>query len=254
MWREAVRIWCTAIGQRQVWAILLWTTGFAFLFALLLWATGTGMFLTALTHLTSPASSSAHVVAVSGGSLWILLVFCIILLLAGPFMTNKTYALFGQAVAGKRVSPGLFWHVGVGHYGSGLAFVLFLLVWSFLLGLASAILIAFFQTVGVLLTGAIFLLSWPWILRMLGGLYLDARTWEQSFARMFRVRNYWFLVVASFVTFVLLAGLLVGDLVLLHKVTPLGIVTFWLSMLGLSVAGPVWFLSLYRASEVGASI
>jgi hypothetical protein len=167
----------------------------------------------------------------------------------GPFILARTYGLFGRAVRGGAIDARTFWTETRQCYGRAWEALLYLALYNGAVSLAALVPASALQLVGIILLMVAVLFTFPWALRMIGGLFVDGRGWVDSFQASFHGPGYGTLVMALGLTTLLYAGLtsLLGDLGLFLETT--GMALDWGYLLAVAVVLPIWSLSLYRAEQ-----
>jgi hypothetical protein len=128
-----------------------------------------------------------------------------------------------------------------------------MLLYSALFGIAWAmatfILTLLIHQAGVLLAivGTIFTV--PWMIRMIGGLFVAKKSWGTSFADSFHGGAYWGLLGGVVLVSVVAALLFMVIALIIHFSAGLGIVLLMVAEIGLAVANVVWMLALYQAEQ-----
>ncbi len=246
MLTHALTLWGRTLRQRAVWSMLIWTVVFVLLLMVVLMVLGAGALASAFDHpsFSTPFTVAPHPGHLLGG----IAAMYLVLLAAGPFVSAGVYGLYGQAVAGVRVTWRSFWTFGAQFYGRAWGLIAFLLIWTAALSLVSTVLVGFLHVIGVLLVGLGFVLSWPLVMRMMGGLFVDRLSWSASFRAMFQKRHYGGLLGGAVLMLVAYAVLILLAVGLMHAVAVLGFLLYFAMMLFLAVAGPVWVFALYRAN------
>lgn len=246
---EAWQLWRRAIGQGAVWSTIIWSLIFTLLLVVLLIAVGAGSFASALYHpsvsgsgLNSPLPYSLNPHVLIRG----VIVIYILLLAAGPLLYAGIYGLMGQAAAGASVTWRSFWSYALSFYGRAWGAGFFLFLWAIALSLVGGILIALLHAAGIALVVIAALLSLPWVVRMLGGLFVDRLKWSAAFRAVFRGPHYGGILGGTLLG--ALAAFFVGGIAaqLIHSAV--GFIIYMLVTLALGVAVPIWEFALYRAA------
>jgi hypothetical protein len=252
---ETLGAWKRVIGQPGSWTLIVWMLGFGSVLGGLFLALGIGAVWSALPH--TPGALSFGISPQLAPSLLahlatLLAVVVLTALLLGPFMTAGLYGTIARAVAGERVGWGTFWRSARRLYGRAWGLVLYSIMYTVALAIASAILVAVLHGAGFLGMMAAFILSIPFAIRMLGGLFLDELGFGESFTRSFGGPHYGGLLGGALLgVLVMMAGL--GILAALGlALGSIIMVVYYLVSLGLVVAAPAWFLALYRAAAAAA--
>ncbi|MGC8489766.1 MAG: hypothetical protein ACP5QO_16315 [Clostridia bacterium] len=247
--------WKRVIGQPGSWTLIVWMLGFGSVLGGLFLAFGIGAVWSALPH--TPGALSSGISPQLAPSLLahlatLLAVVVLTSLLLGPFMMAGLYGTIARAVAGERVGWGTFWWAARRLYGRAWGLVLYSIMYTVALAIASAILVSVLHAAGSLVMMAALILSIPFAIRMLGGLFLDERGFGESFTRSFGGPRYGGLLGGALLgVLVMMAGL--GILAVLGlALGSVIMVVYYLVSLGLVVAAPAWFLALYRVAAAAA--
>ncbi len=255
MFSDALAIWGRALRQGAVWSALIWTVLFAFVLMLVLMLMGAGTIASMFYHPSlafsggNPFAGTPNVGNLMGG----ILVMDLVALAAGPFLAAGVYGLYGQAVAETPITWRSFWTFGGEFYGRAWGVVLFSIIWIITLSVAALLFVGILHTVGIVLISAGVILSWPFVIRMIGGLFVDRRTWSDSFGRMFRGHHYGGLLGGGFLMLFAYAALMLLAVLILRAAPAIGILLYAAIALFLAVAGPVWMFSLYRATTTSGA-
>ena len=247
MLAEAWGISRRALSRGGPWTVLVWTVVFMLLVFGSLVLVGASALLASFLHPHFGVTPSAA--SVAGPAIGGILLLYVILLAAGPFFMAGAYGVFGLAVQGQAVSWGTFWAMGKKLYGRGWGLVLYGLLYAIGLGIVAAVLMGLLHVLGTMVTGLLMVMSLPWALRMIGGLFVDQLSWGAAFAASFQGARYGGLLGSMFLSAIgysLIWGL---GLLLIHVWGPIGIVCYFGLDIALSVVGPTWFFALYVAAQ-----
>ncbi len=248
MLSEGLRVWSAAIKKGAVWSTLIWSIVFILLMIVILAAVGAGTLASSIYHPALPGTTPLATTVQPGRALAGVGIMYLFILAAGPFLVAGMYGIFGQAVAAVPVTWRSFWPSAARFYGRAWGLYLFAFLWILALSIVGGVLIATLHVIGGIITGLAFVLSLPWVLRMAGGLFVDRLSWGESFRQMFQSRHYGGLL-GGLLLAVLAYAVLVGlSLVLIHAAA-IGIILYFVVVLFLSVAGPIWGFALYRAAN-----
>ncbi|OLZ09082.1 hypothetical protein [Sulfobacillus thermosulfidooxidans] len=248
MLSRALTIWQQALQQAGTWTAIVWTAAFSLLLFLVLALIGAGGIFALIAHpafMSNPNVLSYNMARFAGS----FLIIDLILLAAGPFLTAAIYGLYGQAVRGERVSWETFWIMGRRLYGRGWGFILYIILYFLALMIFAGILVMLLHRIGVIVVLLSLILSMPWVLRMAGGLFVDQLPWSQSFAASFRSAHYGSLLLGIILTGIVYIFVIGLVFFIIHSLGFVGSILMFLIDLVLSVAGPVWLLSLYVADQ-----
>lgn len=248
MWDTAFRLWRGALSQGAVWTVLIWLVLFGALLGFVLVGLGAGAMAALILHPvpvgTGPAVSRSAVTHAMSA----ILGMYVIVLAVGPFVTAGSYGVLSGAITGAAVTWRTFWTLGVRHYRHGWGLFLFIMLWIIALVIVAAMLGSVLHGVGVALAILAAIASGPYVVRMVGGLFVDNQTWIASFRGMFRGAGYGFLLAATVVGFAVYTLISLIGFTLAHALGVVGLAVEWAMMLAMGVAGPLWFFSIYRAS------
>ena len=239
-------LWKGAVRQPAVWTAVIWM-------GLLMLLTAGGIAITGgVPSSRIPLySSTPFNGVVPGGGTGISAHAALIILLAGAvstFIAAGEYGMFGRAVAGETVSWRSFWGYMFQYYGRLWGFVLYTLMWGVCLVLLAVALGLALHSVGVVLVLIAAFFSWPWAVRMMGGLFVDELSWGQSFSRAFQAPHYGEMLGAVLVALAAYVAAFAAIQLLGLLSAPLGLVLSWAVDLFLLAAGPVWLLAAYRST------
>ena len=243
---KTLMYWRSSVRQPAVWSVVIWMGLLIALTAVALAAVGGRSFLSVIASGSASATTLGPTLAPGAASH-----VAILLLLAGAistFVAAGEYGMFGRAVAGKPVTWQSFWGYMFEYYGRLWGFALYTLLWIISLVILAVVLGLVMHAVGVLLVFVAAFFSWPWAVRMMGGLFVSEQPWRQSFTAIFHSRGYGAILGAELIALTAyMAGFMVVHLLgLLYA--PLAIALSWAVDLFLLVAGQIWMLAVYRAS------
>ncbi len=243
----AMRYWRQAMSQSAIWSAALWTLVFTLLLTLVMTTLGAGTIASAFYHPTSPFAAPLPAVSNPGNVMGGMAAMFILILLAGPFLTAGIYGLFGQAVAGNSITWSSFWRLGGRFYGRAWSMILFLFLWGVALTIVGVLLAALLHTVGIVIAALLAIGSWPLAIRMMGGLFVNVLTWSESFRGAWTGQGYgaiWGGGLVALLAYIILVGL---ALVLIKPLGIVGIVLYFLVLLFMDIAVPLWVFAVYRA-------
>ena len=248
MFATTMQYWRRAMSQSAVWSAALWTLVFTSLITGVLVAFGAGAIASAIYHPTLAFTSPPPVTSDPQRVLGAIAIMYLVILAAGPFLMAGIYGLFGQAVAGTRVTWGSFWRFGSRYYGRAWGLLFFALLWGLALSVVAGLLFLVLHTVGLVMAGLVFLLSWPFAIRMMGGLFVDTYSWGDSFRAAFTIQGYGRIWGGGLIALLAYVVLLLVALELIHVLGTVGIIVYFLIVLFMVVAAPIWLFSVYRAA------
>ncbi len=245
------RTWATsrrALSRGGTWTALVWSALFVILLVAGLLLVGGNALLSAMVHphfIGSPLMSPTQAKQILLG----MLALYGVLLVVGPFFMAGIYGMFGEVVKDRPVSWGTFWSMGKKLYGRGWGLYLYLLIYAIVLGIVGGILGGLLHVVGLVVLMLAIIASFPWLLRMTAGLFVDQYTWGQSFKASFMGARY-LALLGTMLLSVLFYGVI---LVAIFKATSFlgvfGLALYFACEMVLSIVGPVWFFALYRAAQ-----
>lgn len=185
-----------------------------------------------------------------------ILLMMLIWLAVGPFWLAGIYTTIGEALHDHPVGWKTFWVWGARHYGRGWGLIGYmtlygvaLMVFDMVGGLATFLLGVRDPVVdigiAVALLIAVLLIGLPWMLRMLGGLFVDRLSWSASWTRSFARKNYGILLGLLLLTAVVgMAAIML--LSLLPAVLGIaGTILFLLADMAVSIVLTTWMMALY---------
>lgn len=248
MWDTAFRLWRGALAQSAVWTVLIWLVLFGALLGFVLVGLGAGAMAALILHPVPVGASPAVSRSVMAHAMGAILGVYVIALAVGPFVTAGAYGVFSGAVTGTSITWHSFWTLGERRYGHGWGLFLFILLWILALVMMATLLGSVLHGVGVALAILAAIASGPYVVRMVGGLFVDDQTWIASFRGMFHGAGYGFLLVATVVGFAVYTLISLIGFTLAHALGVVGLAIESAMMLAMGVAGPLWFFSIYRAA------
>ena len=249
MLSNALHITRQALRQPGVWTVLVWDVGLWVFTLLAIFVAGAGAILPAfLPHVTYTANPTISP-SVLNPILRNLIGVFLLILIVGAFWAAGTYGLFGLAVKNEQVSWNTFWVMGRRLYGRAWGFGLYVFLYSLILIVLGAVLVLLLHVVGGILAALALFLSFPWVLRMAGGLFVDQLTWGQSFSASFHGKHFGGLLLG-----LVLAGIVSGvmsllQLALVHAMGAVGFMIYMIISLVAYVAVPIWAFALYVSSQ-----
>lgn len=185
-----------------------------------------------------------------------ILLMMLIWLAAGPFWLAGIYTTIGEALHDRPVGWQTFWVWGARNYGRGWGLIGYMALYGAALmivdmvgGLATVLLGVRDPVVGIgiaiALLVVVLLIGLPWMLRMLGGLFVDRLSWGASWTRSFARKNYGMLLGLLLLTAVvgMAAVLLLSLLPAALGIT--GTILFLLADVTVSIVLTTWMMALY---------
>jgi hypothetical protein len=249
-----------ALSQGGTWTALAWMLLFLLVLMGVAVALGASLLTSLMTHPSfpglggSPPKPPLAGPALSGMMAGIAGLYVVILGI-GPLFYGGLYGLFAQAVQGEPVGWSTFWSQARRCYGRAWGILLYAFLFGLATMLAFMILLGVLHAAGVALGVVLTVLAVPWAIRMAGGLFVDRLGWRESFGKSFRGPAYWSVVAAVLLTGLVYLAAMAVVVLLIHAAAALGLVLYWLFIMALSVAGPVWLFSVYRAEQdLGGSL
>ncbi len=232
-----------AIAMKGVWTTVVWSAILEAISLAIAFASGQG---SSLVHPFSfgatPSTQTPNLSPTSGIVVLVLFVF-------GPFVTAGVYGMLGAAVKGEEVGWASFIPYARKLYGRAWGAVLYYLIYVAAFAIVVGLLFLAIHTVAFVIASLLLIGSFPWAIRMLGGLFVHHYRWGQSFKASFRGRSYWGMLGTGLLGMV---GILIGYGILALLATLLhgvGEVVYYLGGLFLSVLVGCWFFSLYWAEK-----
>ncbi len=231
-----------------VWSTVIWTVVFYLALVVAAAALGAGPLLPMLMHPGRPEPLQDAGRILSG-----MLGMMVLFVLAGPFWMAGIYGLIGAAVTEQPVTWSSFWAQGARDYGRGWGMLLYSALFGIAWAVATFILTLLIHQAGVFLAivGTIFII--PWMIRMIGGLFVAKKSWGTSFADSFHGGAYWGVLGGVVLVSVVAALLFMVIALIIHFSAGLGIVLLMAAEIALAVANVVWMLALYQAEQTLAS-
>lgn len=237
LFRRAIRI-------KGVWTTVVWSAILEAMSLLGAAASGNGSRL--LVHPFSFSASSptpsTNFSAATG-------IVALVLLVIGPFISAGIYGMFGAVVKGEEVGWTSFIPFARKLYGRSWGVILYYGMYMVAFVIVVGLLYLAIHAVAFLIAGLFMIGSFPWALRMLGGLFVHHHRWGQSFKASFRGGRYWGMLGTGLLG---ILGAIVGYGILAFLATILhgvGVVLYYLGGLFLSVLVGCWFFSLYWAEN-----
>ncbi len=247
MIRLAWNTWWRIVIRRDPWIALAWIImGGVFLMGLLTLAVVSTAAPRLLLHpglmeppLVPNVKALGGVIGVTG------------LVLGGlPFGLAGLLGLFGHAVR-DRVTWGTFWRLGWHYYDRGWALIAAVVLYGGALSLVGLILRAIAPVLTIVAIPTA-ILGAPLMIRVVGGLFVDGLPWPQTVRRAF-VRGGYGTLMWGTVWATVAGGILgAGALEALRIPGYLGASFSVMDVVFTIVAGPLWFLALYRVTVSGA--
>jgi hypothetical protein len=245
-------VWRNALRQSATWSGLVWSFVFGVVLAVIMIGVGWREFASSFAH--SPSGLAPLIATLAGHALAGILLLFLIMLVVGPFVMAGQYGLYGRAVAGEAVNWSTFWRLGGRYYGRAWGFTLFTAIYGLVSYAVLTPLLVRLHTAGIVVMAVAFILTWPFLIRMMGGLFVRVMPWGKSFRATFRGAGYWALLGGNLLA-LLADGALVGlGLLLMHVAGGAGAIIYLLVAMFLTVAVPVWLLALYQATTPPADL
>lgn len=193
------------------------------------------------TTVTHAPSTAAPAVMMSGPALLTTLLF----VLTTPFIGAGLYGVLGAAIRGEAVSWARSWSLARRLHGRSWGLLAAGMGYVMVLGLATLALYATMRSAAIGAAGVLIVGSAPWVVRMVGGLFVERVPWDVSAARIWRGGRYGAVLGALLLGVVgtaLVEGLAIG----LTDVAPsIGWVWSYVVDPGVAVALSAWAFAVY---------
>ena len=243
----ALQIWRRTLANPSSWAAIVW--GFLVLVVLVLIASALTGNLVALIREAGSASAvvHAHFLAILVDAAVLELLFILLLF---PFWLGGALGSWGAQIAGEPENLTRFWPAARASYGRGWGVLLYVALFGVAALTAYVMLRIVLPPVRAeLLMMVGIVLALPWVVRLLGGLFVRRRGWIRSAARSIRGGRYPGMLGGALMAAATETILFLAALELERVSLAAGAILYVLVLAVLSVAVPVWYLSLYEAEQ-----